>query len=218
MLVRKGLASSRRPSASNTKILVILGAAALLFLVLWVVALVQSAASASDAKTAKQQGIAAGQSSQAKEDETKLNTLVNSPSKTYVAPAIYGGLEVSYPKTWNAQVTENGNGTSLSLSLNPSPINTAPGTSFAARLTLSQALLATVVRPYQDRVKRGTVKSQSITVSGITATRFDGKLDDRKDSAVVFIPVRDKVIAVYCDDTQYLPEFKDIIDQLKVNP
>ncbi len=214
-----GLPNVPRQRRSNpTVIIAVLGAAAFLFLALWIVALLQASSGANDAKIAHQQGVSEGQATQAKTDEDKLNTLVNSPYKSYVAPAVYGGLEVKYPKTWNALVTENTTGATLSLILHPDILTAANNTKAATRILVTQNLIDTVLKAYQDKVKKGTLKSQTVIVSGISATRLEGSFDGKTQAAITYIPVRDKVIAIYCDDVQYISAYNDIVAQFKVNP
>ena len=214
-----GLPNIPKQSRSNpTLVIAVLGAATLLFLALWIVALSQASSGANDAKIAHQQGVSEGQATQAKIDEDKLNTLVNSPYKTYVAPSVYGGLEVKYPKTWNAMVTESSSGATLTLILHPDILTAANATKAATRITMTQSLIDTVLKAYQDQIKKGTLKSQTVMVAGISATRVEGSFDGKTQAVITFVPVRDKVITIYCDDVQYISAYNDIVAQFKVNP
>jgi hypothetical protein len=208
----------KRPGISPTMIIAILGALAGLLLIFLVMSIISGVSSNNQITVARQQGVAEGSATQAKQDEDKLHALVDSPAKTYVAPGVYGGLEVKYPKTWNASVTDSSTGNALSLILHPEVIRVDPSQLFATRIVLSQALLTTATKSYEDLVKKGTLRSSKVTVSGIAGLRYDGIYEGKKEGAVTLVQVRDKVISMICEDKKYLAGYNDIVAQMKITP
>src|SRR5262249_10256258 len=84
------------------------------------------------------------------------------PLRHYVGPAPYGSVDIQYPKTWSAYVTESSSGTPIVGYFHPSFVpSTQAGTSstsFALRLEVTNTSYDQVLKSFDANVKSGKVK------------------------------------------------------------
>lgn len=174
----------------------------------------------SQVATARQDS-AAKQKKIDEEANIKANQL---PYRTYTAEAVDGGFTLQIPKSWSLYAGHNnGNTTQLDLAANPDIVNynlASNGISTQAfKLQIVRKSVQEVVKGYDDRVKKKELTSSGVQVSGISATKLTGTIDDqRHQGSVVILAVRDKTMIIQNQDKNYASEFQQILSSAKIIP
>jgi len=163
--------------------------------------------------------VASAKKIQADSDEAKFTQREKEPNRQFVGPDDYGRVTFDYPKTWSVYINKDAtNGDIYEAYLNP--ITVPPISSvqqFALRVTIAQKDYDTAITSYDPLVKKGDLKSSSVTVGGVVGTRLDGKFsDDIRGSAVIF-KIRDKTLTVRTDADTFKADFDKIIATIKFN-
>ncbi len=138
------------------------------------------------------------------------------PLRTYTGPSAYGSIAISYPKTWSAYVDETGKGSlPLDGSFNPSFV---PGLqsqdNVSLRVQVINQAYADVLRSFQSQVKNGTVTVVPYSIAkvpSVTGVRVDGAIVDKKQGAMVVVPLRDKTLKIWTEASQYVGDFNGIV-------
>jgi hypothetical protein len=141
-----------------------------------------------------------------------------SPFVTYNGPPAYGSLKIQYPRTWSAYVDEPTNQSTKPINGYFSPgqvpsINN-PDNSFALRVNVAQQAYDTVVKPYEAKVKNGTVTVQpykSPNIPNTVGVRIDGEIVSRKQGAMIILPYRDKTLQMWTESKDYVSDFNTVI-------
>lgn len=163
--------------------------------------------------------IASAKKTQADSDEAKFSQREKEPNRQFVGPDDYGRVTFDYPKTWSVYVDKDATeGDTYEAYLNPitvPPVSSAQ--QFALRVTIEQKDYDTAITNYDSLVKKGDLKSSSVTVGGVVGTRLDGKFsDDIRGSAVIF-KIRDKTLTIRTDADTFKADFNTIITTIKFN-
>ena len=162
------------------------------------------------------------------ESTTKDNEFVQQeklPLRTYTGPSAFGSLTVQYPKTWSAYVAETDtSSTVLDGYFEPSVVPSILGgvNSFALRVQLVGQTYSDVMLQYT-----GLATSQKVTVSpytlpkvaSIIGSRINGQIQPNKSGSMIVLPVRDKTLEVWTEDSQYLSDFNNnILPNISFSP
>lgn len=141
-----------------------------------------------------------------------------SPFNRYDGPASYGALRILYPKSWSAYVSEprNRNNKPVDGYFSPGVVPTYNDilNTFALRVVVEQQVYETVLKPYQAKVKDGKITArpyQSPNVPNIVGTRIDGEIIDKKQGAMIIMPMRDKTLRLWTESKDFVPDFENII-------
>ena len=158
---------------------------------------------------------------QADSDEVKFTQREKEPYRTFVGPDDYGQVNLSYPKTWSVYIANDaGNGKSgeYQAYMNPVTVPAIVSTQqYALRINIAQKSYDSAIASYESLVKKGDLKSSSVTIGDATGTRFDGAFSkDIRGSAVLF-RIRDKVLTVQTDADTFKPDFETVIATIKFN-
>lgn len=170
---------------------------------------------------AKSEAFAAGEAKQKKADEERFTEEQKTPFRSYVAPTLFGGFELKFPKVWNLYVIENDSATNqVDLTAHPTLVRFLPkaDNAYALRALLSKELKDVAYKRYESQVKSGKLKAKTVTVSGIESIRLEGRYDQKHDGVVVLIPVRDKTLILISEDPKYLADFEQVLAQSKIIP
>lgn len=140
------------------------------------------------------------------------------PTRTFNGPADLGSVSFQYPKTWSAYTARQA--TNLEAYFHPDvvpPIGESQP--FALRVLVEDKPYETIIKSYDSLVKKGSLRSNPVTVEGFSGIRLDGQFSkDRTGSAVIF-KVRDKTLTVASDATAYNDDYDDtVLKSLKFNP
>lgn len=162
--------------------------------------------------------VAKAKTVQSEEDEKKFLEREKLPTRTFQGPVDLGGVTFQYPKTWSVYVAKTG--ASLEAYLQPDSVPTVSSSQpYAARVIVEDKSYDTVVKSYDDQVKKGELRSSQAVVEGFTGVRLDGKFSKTREGSAVIFKVRDKALTVATDSTSFAADFNDtILKSLKFNP
>lgn len=143
------------------------------------------------------------------------------PNEVYKAPAELGSVAVTYPKTWSSHVIEKtGSGTVLNGYFHRGTVpDTRGDNKFALRLELVGKAYADEVEAYDKDVEDGTLKARAVTINGVKGVRFDGAIEKDISGAIVLLPLRDRTLKVWTENSDFLKDYNEIIlPQLTFTP
>lgn len=176
----------------------------------------------SDQKAAAAVEIAVQQESTRKDAEFVEKE--KSPLKIYAGPAAFGTLDISYPKTWSAFVTENDKANvPVDGYFHPNFVpDIKGGTAFALRLQVTSQAYDQEMRQFEGKVKNGKVKVSAFSaknVAGVTGSRIEGEINTGQHGVMILLPLRDRTIKLSTESQQFLGDFNTIIlENLKFVP
>ncbi len=141
------------------------------------------------------------------------------PLKTYIGPEQYGGLHLSYPKTWSGYI--NGAGTSaqpLDSYFQPDvvPSISNQNAPFALRAQIMNQSYSSVISQYNGGITAKTLTAKPYSypkVPSVVGIRFDGIVDGGKKAtgAIVVVPLRDKTLKIWTENQAYLADFNNSV-------
>lgn len=129
------------------------------------------------------------------------------PNKTYTAPATFGSVKFSYPKTWSSYVRQ---GSALEFYAHPNFVP-SEGVNYALRMSVTNKQFSSVVGDYDSKVKKGELKSSAVNFAGVNGTRLDGTFSKEQSGSMVLIPIRDKTLQVWTETEDFKGDFDNII-------
>ncbi len=140
------------------------------------------------------------------------------PLKDYQGPSAFGGVEISYPKTWAGYVDDSGRGgNGIDAYFHPNFVPaTNSDTNFALRVQVSDRSFDTELERLETSVRQGKLTSrpfQPARVNGVTGMRFEGEVERDKQGILVLLPLRDKTLKIWTEAEQYRTDFESIILQ-----
>lgn len=138
------------------------------------------------------------------------------PTKTYKGPATFGSIEVSYPKTWSAFITESGQGaTPIDAYLHPDFVpGIQSGTSFALRVEVIQKSYDSEMKQFEGKVKSGKVTVtpfRAELVADVLGARVEGEINQGQKNIMVLFPIRDKTLKISTESETFYGDFNTII-------
>lgn len=163
--------------------------------------------------------VAIAEKNQSDADEAKFAQREKEPLRQFVGPDDYGRLTFSYPKTWSAFVNKDvSKGGTYEAYLNPVVVPPVSAVQqFAIRVTIEEKPYDKVLATYDSLVKKGSLKSSSVSVDGNSGTRLDGAFSkDIRGSAVIY-KIRDKTVTIRTDAETFTPDFNALIATIKYN-
>lgn len=169
----------------------------------------------------KQQSFKDGQTSQKTADDERYLQENETPYRSYISPDIFGQMQVKFPKDWSGYVEQTVDGSpQINLILHPDFVRVLKGEDnpYAVHFQLLKQTYDNMTKAKEGEVKGGKLKLTSVTISGISGSRYEGKYDGKHDGVTVLIPVRDKTVLFSTDDKKYLPEFDQILKQATIKP
>jgi hypothetical protein len=156
---------------------------------------------------------------QVDEDEAKFLEREKEPNRQFNGPSDYGGVTFDYPKTWSVFVYKDAaSGGTYEAYLNPSvvwPISSAQ--QFAARVVIEERDYDRVLATYDSLVKKGDLKSTSITVGGVSGAKLEGNFTKDIRGAAVLFKIRDKTLTVRTDANTFMADFDALVQTIKFN-
>jgi hypothetical protein len=208
-------------SNKDTLLFVVIGFLAVGVIIFAIIAISATGTAKKATTTLTQQktaAAAAARDDQKKIDKQAADIAAESPFRSYVAPLEFGSFEIKFPKNWSGYVEQAKTaGIQVNLIVQPDFIMKENGINqlAAAKIVLEQKSFNDFLKAY-DKLK--DVTKTDVTVSGIKGTQITGKIPDKRTVRLVAIPVRDKVLVFYNEDSKYSHEFDEILAQSKVLP
>jgi hypothetical protein len=140
------------------------------------------------------------------------------PLRHYTGPAAYGSVDIQYPKTWSAYVSE-GQSTSPIIgyfhpSFVPSTVAGPSSTAFALRVEVVSSSYNQVLNLFAANVKQGKIKVspyKAPKVPSVLGSRLDGEIVQGKQGSMVLFPMRDKTLKVWTEANDFKGDLDTII-------
>ncbi len=138
------------------------------------------------------------------------------PYRQYSGPAQYGGIEIMYPKTWSAYVSEADKGsTPVDGYFHPDFVpDTGSGAGFALRLEVIEKPYDKVLVSYESSAKKGLVQISPYSpakVPTVLGVRINGEIVKGHQGSLVLLPLRDKTIRISTLSPEFVGDFDNII-------
>jgi hypothetical protein len=163
--------------------------------------------------------VAEAEKKQADTLDAKFREEEKKPNEKFIGPDDFGRLQFDYPKTWSIYVEQDAiSSNAFKAYLNPGVIPPLSRTTqVALRVTIETKDYEDVIDSYQTFIRRGELKSSTISADGQTGTRLDGLFsNDIRGSAVVF-KIRDKTVTIRTDADSFKGDFDAIISTITFN-
>ncbi len=134
------------------------------------------------------------------------------PLKTYVGPAEFGSLHLTYPRTWSGYVVLGNSGNALDGYFAPDvvPYIQAQASTFALRVQITSTSYSDILQQFSSQQKQGKVTVTPYTlakVSGVVGSRIDGQISSNKQGSMIVLPMRDKTLKLWTESDTYMNDF-----------
>lgn len=138
------------------------------------------------------------------------------PTRPYTGPSTFGSVQIEYPKTWSAFITESGTGgTPIDGYLHPNFVpGVQSGTQFALRLEVVQRTYDDVLKQFDSKVRQGKVSVSPFradNVPDVLGARVEGEINQGQKNLMVLFPIRDKTLKISTESESFFKDFNDII-------
>lgn len=150
--------------------------------------------------------------------QSKFDEQQKSPNKTYTSPAEDGSISFSYPKTWSAYILEQNNGnTALDGYFQSNFVQSTANNknNFDLRMMVSTQSYNNVLNQYQSNIKNGSLKSSPYVDANVKnatpGVRLDGQLNTNKQGSMVIVPIRDKVLQLWTENSSSTNDFNNVV-------
>lgn len=156
---------------------------------------------------------------QAEADEKKFIEREKEPNRQFVGPSDYGRVTFMYPKTWSLYEAKNAqSGGTYEAYLNPIIVpQLTSQKQVALQVTIVDQDYDSVLERYQPAVKRGDLKSSSITVGDFMGTRLEGSFTKDVRGAAVIFKIRDKTLTIQTNSTTFIEDFNTLVKTIEFN-
>ncbi len=201
-------------------ITVAVGALAVILLVTTLVFATKSSKLAAESSSQYNNGLEAGKKQQKEDDTVAFNKELTSSTRTYEAPTINGGFQLSFPKAWSLSV-DSTSSTPVDGFVNPGFV-TLTSPEQALRFTLINTPYETTKKSYDNDMKNNGSKRSDVTVSGIKGVQYVGKINEKSKEAVgtvTIVPLRDKTMLIQTDSNKlYSDAYAQMLQTAKLVP
>lgn len=163
--------------------------------------------------------VATAEKEQADADEAKFLARDKEPNREFVGPDDYGQLTFNYPKTWSVYINKDASsGGTYEAYMNPLTVPTvSTSQQFALRIIIEEKDYDKAIASYDALVKKGDLKSSSVTVGEATGTRLDGAFSSNIHGSAVIFKIRDKTLTIRTDAETFKTDFDALITTIKFN-
>jgi hypothetical protein len=160
-------------------------------------------------------------------EDAKDNALyaqeAKNPLATYVGPAAFGSLHLSYPKTWSAYIDESSDdtgNTDINGYFYPSfvPDVTNTSNSYALRVEILNSSYSSVLQTIQNAITAGgtTVAPYSLPkIPNVVGSILEGNLvtdgSTTKSGTMVVLPLRNTTLEIWTEASQFESDFTNSI-------
>lgn len=150
------------------------------------------------------------------DDDKMYQQAEKEPNRIFTGPSDYGSLSFKYPKTWSVyEVSDANKGGTYEAIFNPGVIPpNGNDQQYALHVTIEDTAYEKVVAKYEKLVKKGDLKTSSITLNDQSGTRLDGKFSDDIRGSAVIIKIRDKTVTVQTEADTFLDDFNKLLQTI----
>ena len=141
-------------------------------------------------------------------------------TRQFTGPSDYGQVSFDYPKLWSLYVEKDAaNGGDYVAYFNPIEIEpVTDSTVYVLRLTILDRVYEDVVASYQGAVDAGELNVESVTVNGVLANRYTGKIPGTElNGILVIFKIRDKTVVLRTDSMLSEKDFNTVLSTVKFN-
>jgi hypothetical protein len=160
--------------------------------------------------------------------EAQFDEQEKSPLKSYTSPAAYGSVNVVYPKTWSAYISETSTSSGVVVDgffypdYLPS-VGTSDTTNFSLRLQIFDGSYQAIVDQYQAQIKQGKLTAVPYTATLVEGAsigvKLTGQFTQTKRGAMVIVPLRDKILKIWTETEGGVADFDNyVIANLTFSP
>lgn len=163
--------------------------------------------------------VAAAKKVQVDEDEKKFLEREKAPYVQFVGPDDLGRITFNYPKTWSVYVAKS-TSSSYEAYLHPGVVPpVGSGAQYAARVFVVPTAYERVIEGFQSQVRKGELKSSSVTVGSLNGIRLDGTFSKTVQGSMIVFKIRDKTLQIATDATAFKADYDGVIlPSLSFNP
>lgn len=170
----------------------------------------------SDAKVAA--AVASNKQTVQAADAAQFAEEAKKPIKTYAGPDAYGGVHVSYPKTWSAYIDTTDSGTPLNAYFHTDTVPSVQShQTYNLRVSVVASSYTSVLARYSSYVSRGSITAAAYSfpkVPNVVGTKLTGQLTQGNPAVtgvMVLVPLRDKTLQVWTESNDYLADFNTYV-------
>lgn len=145
---------------------------------------------------------------QRKQMEADFTEKEKRPTKQFTSPSEFGGVVLTFPKTWSSYVENKGSEFQYYGHPNYVP---SEGVNYALRMSVVSRQFAQEIKQYDAQVKKNELKATSVMASGVTGTRLDGFLSKKMEGSMLIFPLRDKTLRVWTESKNFRGDFDNIV-------
>lgn len=185
-----------------------------LFFAFWAYGGRQDYKSNSDAKAAAAAEVAKQAEASAKDKE--YAELMKSPYRVYHGPSAYGSIAVTFPKSWSAYISDKSGRdpfVNAFFAADIVPDTSNAESTYALRVQVIQNSYSSILENYKS-ISDGSVKIQPYSlpkVPSIVGTKITGEITSGKQGEMIVLPVRDKTLKIWTEQTNSIADFNNII-------
>jgi hypothetical protein len=155
-------------------------------------------------------------------DALQYAEAAKNPLKTYIGSDAYGGVHVSYPKTWGAYVDTSDGNTPLNAYFHSDYVPAVNGSgptqaTYNLRVQVVATSYSSQMEQYSAYILSGKMVATPYKlpkVPSVTGTEFTGTVNPNNQAAtgvMVMLPVRDKTLLIWTESPTYLADFNTYI-------
>lgn len=163
--------------------------------------------------------VAEARREQLREDQERFAEQEANPKREFVGPDEYGRLTFQYSKQWSVYIANDAR-RSGSFEAYLNPVSVPPidnNTRVALRVRIESQAYDSVLKTYENQVKKGDLKSSQVTINGVDGTRLDGNFSKELRGAAVLFKIRDKTLTIQTDSDTFKPAFENLITTIRFN-
>lgn len=152
-------------------------------------------------------------------DQKAFDIAEKEPNRDFTGPDDYGRVAFKYPKTWSVyEAKDAGSGGTYEAYFSPGVIPpVAADQRYALRLTIEDVTYEKAISNYELLVKKGDLKSSSVTVGEQNGTRLEGNFTKDIRGTAVVLKIRDKTVTLRTDADTFSTDFNALIATVTFN-
>lgn len=134
------------------------------------------------------------------------------PLKNYIGPSQFGSINMQYPKTWSAYVSEQSD--KLVVLMQPDVVPSQESTPYALKVEVLSTGYEQAITKLDNNIKQGKLRAAAFSlpkVPDVLGLRVDGQITQKKTGAAVYLPLRDRTIVISSEAPDKVPDFTNII-------
>lgn len=151
----------------------------------------------------------------AEEKQAEFDEKEKAPYKFWTSPTQFGSVKVGFPKTWSFYLDlaeASSSRSAIQLYAHPDYVPKISNEQrYALRLSLQMDDYNDVLDDYRRESERGTLEIGTVQVSNVSGIKVKGLIDNKVNGTLVVFPIRDKVLKVWTESTDYEADFENIV-------